>query len=78
MAPISTNLASSVLYNISCPEYDGGFENCSYADEIPDACLLHQYDAVVFCYEGMWINYKSKVLGPHVQPLVTTFYPNPN
>ena len=42
---------SPIVYNFSCPMY-GGFQSCSYSETPPQACLNHQLDAVVVCYEG--------------------------
>ena len=49
---IPSSSTSSVLYNISCPEYVYNAYDCSFSDMIPQACFSHQMDTVVACYEG--------------------------
>ena len=43
---------SQILYIISCPEDGYGFKSCLYSEKPPQACLNHQLDAVVVCYDG--------------------------
>ena len=58
-----SNSTSSVLYNITCPEDSAGFDYCSYSDMVPEACLSHQMDAVIACYEGESTELNWNIMG---------------